>query len=375
MLIKGGKVFIDGSYHSTDIRTENGKICEIGASLAPDSTVIDAAGRLVFPGFVDIHMHGGYMMSFLEGEDRVRALCDKLPATGVTGVVPTMVPHSVEQAVEAVRGIRAAKGAPGADILGIHFEGPYFSPKRNASLYLPSQKNPDPAHTTAMADGDLSDVLMVCVAPELPGAMDWIKWAVSMGIKVEMCYTTASSAQIYAAADLGASQLSHLYNGFEPMTHKADGPVPACLIDDRLNAQLLCDGIFVAPCYVRLAIKTKGLERILGITDAGSFMGVAEGYYKTDTREVIIKDGAVWDKSGILVSGWNSWDRMMQCARKNVGLTLEEIGSIYAENPCRTMGINDRGKIEVGRRADFTLTDEDLNIKKTIILEKVYYKA
>ena len=376
MLIKNGKVFIDGSYHNVDIRTEDGKIRDIDqSSLSSDDIVIDAADLLVFPGFVDIHMHGGYMLNFLDGEESVRALCDKLPSTGITSVVPTMAPRSDEQTVTAVRGIRAAKGTPGADILGLHFEGPYFSPKRNASMYLPAQKNPDQAHSLAMADGDLSDVLMICVAPELPGAMEWIKWVVSQGIKVELCYTTASSTQIFEAADLGATQLSHLYNGYEPMTHKADGPVPACLIDDRLYAQLLCDGIFVAPVYVKLALKTKGIDRCLGITDASNFMGMPEGHYKTDIREVIIKDGAVRDSNGMLLSGYSTWDQMMRRAKDVVGLTLEEIGCMYAENPCRTMDITDRGKIEVGRRADFTLTDEDLNIKKTIILEKVYFEA
>jgi len=375
MLIKNGRAFIDGSFHNVDILTEGGRITEIGNGLTTEGEVIDASGLLVFPGFVDIHMHGGYMLSFLEGEESVRALCDKLPASGVTGVVPTFAPRSDEQALAAARGVRAAKGAPGADILGLHFEGPYFSPKRNASMHLPAQTDPTPEHTLAITDGDLSDVLLICVAPELPGAMEWIKWAVTQGVKVEVCYTAASSAQIYEAADNGATQISHLFNGFEPMTHKADGPVPACLVEDRLDAQLICDGIHVAPVYIRLAIKTKGLERCLGITDAGNFMGLPEGYYKTEIREVTIEDGIVRDMSGLMISGGNSWDQLMRRARKTVGLSLEEIGSIFAENPCRTMDITDRGKIETGRRADFALTDEDLNIKKTIILEEVYFES
>ena len=385
MLIKNGKVFINGSYSNVDIRTKDRKICEIGTSLSPDNAVIDAAGQLVFPGFVDIHMHGGYTLDFMDGEEATRTICSKLPSSGVTSVLITLSPYSpnVEQVAGDVRNIRKAKGTPGADILGFHFEGPYFSPKRNASMAFRAQKNPDPALSLAMADGDLSDVLMICVAPELPGAMEWIKWAIDQGIKVELCYTTASSAQIYKAADLGATQLSHLYNGFEPMNHKIDGPVPACLIDDRLNAQLICDGIHVAPCYIKLTIKTKGLERCYGISDAGGFMGMAEGHYKSDIHhvnnkgleEVIIAGGTVRDLKGMIISGCNTWDQMMRRSKNTVGLTLEEIGSIFAENPCRAMGIADRGKIEVGRRADFVITDEELNIKKTIILENVYFEV
>ena len=161
------------------------------------------------------------------------------------------------------------------------------------------------------------------------------------------------------------------------MTHKEDGPVPACLIDDRLDAQLICDGIHVAPVYIHLAIKTKGLDRCLAITDAGNFMGMPVGYHKTEIREVIIhEDGTVrHPTSGLIISGGNSWDNMMRRAKNTVGLSMEQIGSMFTENTCSTMGINDRGKIEVGRRADFAITDEELNVKKTIILEKVYFEA
>ena len=379
LLIKGGEI-IDpalGYFGPGDVAVQRDRVAAVARDIPAASAfqVIDASGLLVFPGFVDIHMHGGFMKSFQDGEADVRFLCDKLPSTGVTGVAPTLAPRSVEQGVSAVRGIRASKGCPGADIVGIHFEGPYFSPKRNASMHLPAQTDPTPEHTMAMADGDLSDVILVCVATELPGAMAYIKWAISKGLKVETCYTTASSAQIYEAADLGMTQLSHLFNGFEPMTHKADGPVAACLIDDRLYAQLICDGRHVVPVFIHLTLKTKGIERCLGITDAGNFMGMPEGHYKTDIREVNIVDGIVRDMTGLMISGHNSWDQMMRRAKDAVGLTLEQIGTLYGENPCLSMGITDRGKIEVGRRADFTLTDHELHVKKTIILEKVYYSA
>ena len=377
MIIKNGKVFLNGVYHDDlEILTEDGKIIAVGQNLTSDGDVLDAGGNLVFAGFIDTHIHGSYRRSFLDGEEAVRDICAQLPRQGVTSCMPTLAPINVDAGIAAVRGIRAARGCEGADPFGIHFEGPYFSLERHASMNPAAQHNPDKDHTLAMADGDISDVLLMNTAPELPGAMEWIRWATSQGITVEVCYTTATADQIKEAADNGVTQTSHLYNGFQAMDHKINGPVPGCLLEDRIDVQITCDGIHVAPAWIKLALKVKGVNHCIGITDAGLYTGLPEGEYQDKIRgTVILKDGAIRDTTGMLISGCTTWDGIMRACKNKIGLTLEEIGSFYGENPAACLGITDRGKIEVGRKADFAIMDSELNVVKTIIDGKVYYEA
>ena len=378
MIIRNGRVFLDGVYHDNlEVLTKDGKILEVGPNLPCDGEeVIDAGGNLVFAGFIDIHIHGSYQKSWADGEEAVRYICSQLPKHGVTSCLPTLAPKNVDAAIATVRGIRAARGCEGADPFAIHFEGPYFSLERHASMNPASQMNPDIQHTLAIADGDLSDIKLMNSAPELPGAMEWIRWATEQGIKVEVCYTTASSDTIKEAADNGATQISHLYNGFQALDHRTNGPVVGCLLEDRLNAQLTCDGIHVAAAWIKLAIKVKGVQHCIGITDAGGYTGMAEGEYQNPVHgTIIIKDGSVRNTKGMLLSGCTTWDAIMRACKNKIGLSLEEIGSIYGESPASCLGITDRGKIEVGRKADFTIMDDELNVLKTIISEKIYYQG
>ncbi|QWT55585.1 amidohydrolase family protein [Christensenella sp. MSJ-20] len=375
MLIKNGRVFMDGQFRSADVILEDGKIRSIGLGLSYDGQVIDAAGKLVFPGFIDVHCHGGFEVSCGDGADAMRKICARYPENGVTSFFPTLAPHNVEMAQRSVQGVKDAMGCPGTDIVGIHFEGPYFSPHNHASHYGPAATNPSPEHTTAMVDGDLDIISMVCVAPELPGAMEYISWARSHGIIIELGYTLATSGQIKEAADRGATQISHLFNGFPKMNHRVDGAVVGCLLEDRLYAQLTVDGVHVLPPFIRLAIKNKGIDHVLGITDGSEYMGKPEGRYIGKTgEEYEIKDGMARDLTGMLLAGTHTFDSVMRTAL-SMGLTLEEVGRMYAENPAISMGITDRGKIALGRKGDIVIMDEGLHVEKTIIDGQIFYEA
>ena len=378
MIIKNGKVFIDGKYHEgLDIRCADNKIMEIGADLSGDDQVIDAEGNLVFAGFIDTHNHGGFGHSFHDGEEAVREMLKLLPSAGVTSVLPTLVPSSADDGLTTTRIIRKIReNQDGADPFAFHFEGPYFNNERHASMNPLHQANPTKEHTLYMVDNDLSDIWLFNTAPELPGAMEWIKWITGEGVRVEVCYTIANSDIIKEAADNGATQISHLYNGFEALNQRVSGPVVGCLLEDRLNAQLNCDGIHVAKGWIRLAMKAKGIDHVYGITDSCQYAGMPQGKYNNEEfGDYYIKEDRVIDHKGMLIAGAAPWDVVMRGAKNKVGLNLEEIGIIFGENPAKCLGITDRGKIEVGRRADFTIMDSELNVLKTIIKQKVYYQS
>ena len=131
--------------------------------------------------------------------------------------------------------------------------------------------------------------------------------------------------------DRGATQISHLFNGFPKMNHRVDGAVVGCLLEDRLYAQLTVDGVHVLPPFIRLAIKNKGIDHVLGITDGSEYMGKPEGRYIGKTgEEYEIKDGMARDLTGMLLAGTHTFDSVMRTAL-SMGLTLEEVGRMYAE--------------------------------------------
>lgn len=385
MKITNANVFMDGEFKNVEVQYENGVITNIGENL-PDDETMDAKGQFLYAGMVETHIHGGFTYSFYNngvvdfsnGEEHIREICRRLPHYGVTSCLPTIGADStLESQIEAVRLIRKVrKDAVGADPFKIHFEGPYTNPKQQCAFNPEFMVNPTKEHTLLMTDGDLSDVELICVAPELPGAMEWIEWVTGEGVQAETCYTHADSTMIREAADRGLTQAAHLYNCFQPMHHRINGPVIGCLLDNRIKAQLTCDGYHVASDWIKLAIKLKGLDRLYGITDMTCLSGLPEGEHDMPYYEKIyVKGGLIKDKNGTICGGNMTWDEIMRTARDIIGLSMEEVGSLYSENPAKCLNITDRGKIEAGRRADFVLMDKDYHVLETIILGQSYYKA
>lgn len=374
MIIKGGRVFFDGVFHDVDVRTREGKIGEIRPQLSGDEEIIAASGYLVFAGFLDTHIHGFNTATCVAGAEDVRKVAAGLPAFGVTGYVPTFSPPDVETTLKAVLGVREAKGCPGADMLGMHIDMPY---RHRTIPYYPISVAPTAEHTLSMVDGDLSDIRILCAAPELPGAMEWFQWVVDQGVIAEVGNTECTAAQMREAADHGATLLNHFYNGYGPMDHHKSGAVVGALLEDRLYAQLTCDGIHVAEDFIKLTTKVKGIHRVVPVTDCSHFQGMPDGEYtygsKEIERKVFYRGGSVRDENGKLVTGAHTFDENMRTMR-GFGYSLEEIGILFTENPARSIGLTDRGKIALGKKADFAILDEGLSVRKTIMNGKTVYE-
>ncbi|MBR0385000.1 MAG: amidohydrolase family protein, partial [Erysipelotrichaceae bacterium] len=364
---------------------ENG-ITDIGTDLTDDD-YIDAEGRYLFAGIIDAHCHGGFMRSFgLEKrteaygtlEEQVSFLCRKLPETGVTTVFPTFASDldTSEHETEAAQRIRALRNElDGADPMTFHFALTYFTMERyfmdGVEYPLPSKE-----HSDWLVSGDYSDVAFICVAPELPGAMGWIRYVSSKGVIPEAGYTKCSAEQIIEAADNGLGTCSHIFNGYLPPHHRESNSVVGIMLDDRIKAQITMDGFHVNPAWVKLVIKAKGIENCYGITDLSAVSGLPDGeHVMADGSKVITRDGFNYHEGGYLLSGNSTMDRIMYRAHNICGLSREEVGTLYTENPARCLNITDRGKIEVGRRSDLAIMDDDYNVIKTIIKGKIFYEC
>ncbi len=388
MIIRNAKVFIDGQFGDTDVRYDSSGILEIGKDLAGDE-VIDAKGNYLYAGMVDAHCHGGFKRAFNftnafgdigNHEEQVRYLLKKLPSTGVTTVYPTLAikNHPIKEIYEdmrdSVRTIRKVhKDYEGAEPLKFHFEHPFPTLDRYLHEYI---RPATPERADLVVDDDYSDVGIFGIAPDYEKAIEFIDYLVSKGVDPEDGYTKATVVQTREAADHGMNQASHLFNGYQPMHHRISGPAEGVLLEDRIFAQLTMDGYHVNPDWIKLTLRIKGMDRCYGITDLSEFSGLPEGRNVLDDGTVIeTHDGYNWRPDGHLLSGNMVANEIMKCARDIVGLSMEEVGSLYFENPAKCLRLNDRGKIEVGRKSDLVIMDHDYKVLKTIINGEVYYET
>lgn len=331
MKISNAQVFIDGTFHPLEVQVQDGLIAAI-AERIDDPDAIDAQGAYLYPGGIDAHIHGGFGRSFYEnglveylghGEEQVREICERLPRTGVTSVIATLgADTTLENLGYSTRCIRAVRreveegSVTGADPFLLHYEGPFTNPDQHTCYNPEYTQLPTRENTLVMTDGDLSDVALINVAPEAPGAMEWIRWVTGEGVHAEVCYTHCTSDQVREAADNGLDQTSHLYNCFQPMHHRINGPVIGALLDDRIDVQLTCDNHHVASDWIKLAIRLKGIDHCYGITDMTCMSGLSEGrhtmpYYGS----IVVKDGTVTAEDGTICGGDNTWDKILKlCA-------------------------------------------------------------
>ena len=388
MIVRNAHVFIDGKFNDVDVRYDEAGIQEIGKGLAGDG-VLDANGAYLYAGMVDAHCHGGFLRGFNYStsfknrgthEEQVRYLLDRLPSTGVTTVYPTLaiiyppIKETYEDMRDSVRTIRKVhENYRGAEPLKFHFEHPFPTLDR----YLHAGVKPaTPELADFIVDGDYSDVGIFGIAPDYENAIEFIDYIVSKGVDPEDGYTNATAEETKIAADHGMNQASHLYNGYKTMHHRASDPCVGVLLEDRINAQLTMDGYHVNPSWIKLTIKAKGIDRCYGITDLSGYSGLPDGKNVMDDGSIIdTHDGYNWRPDGHLRSGNMVANEIIRCARDVVGLTMEEVGKLYFENPARCLRLTDRGKIEVGRRSDLVLMDHDYKVLKTIIGGEVYYEA
>ena len=259
---------------------EDGKI----TAIAPAEIGADDAATTLAPAFLDIHTHGALghdVMSATPAEFRV--LQRFLATRGVAHYLPTTVTAGVDTTLRALERMADAierSPQPGeAQPIGIHLEGPFLShPKRGVHpaehLLTPSVELFERLQQAARGH-----ILLLTLAPELPGALDLIAHAAGRGVRVSLGHTDATAAETLAAIDAGARSATHTFNAMRALDHREPGVLGTVLDDERVYAELICDGVHVAPAIVRLWLKAKGPTRAILVTDAMSATGCGEGEY------------------------------------------------------------------------------------------------
>ena len=346
IIYKNGRV----NGKSVDLTVIDGKFAAIGQS---DEAGIDLCGRDVFPGLIDIHCHGAMGYDILGSEDGLERMNCYFASRGITTWYPT-TGGSKENILRILRTPLA--GVRGANMPGFHLEGPYLSPNALGAIAPESVKLPD------LADFEgLDNIKLITLAPELPGAIDYIR---ATSARVAMGHTTADYATAMAAIEAGASCVTHTFNAMTPLHHREPGVLGAA-IDGDIYVQVICDGVHLHPSVVKLLWRTFGHKMIL-ISDAVSGTGLPDGVYmKQGKYPRRIVDGTIRTESGRLAGSASDLYRDVTKAIE-FGIPREEAFYLASTAPAEYMGLN-KGRIEVGYDADFLTVDGD-NALHTVVI-------
>jgi N-acetylglucosamine-6-phosphate deacetylase len=337
----------------------------------------DFPDAILAPGFVDIHMHGG------AGLDVMRASAGELPHLnrfltkhGVTGYFPTTVAAPLDQtcaalgrladAIEAVQSSRTTNGEVQAQPLGIHLEGPFLSHKRRGVHPTENLVDPTLEIFERLWQAARGHVRMMTIAPELPGALDVIAEATRRKVCVSIGHSDAVAEAARAAVHAGARHATHTFNAMRPLNHRDPGILAEVLNDGQLTADIIADGIHVAPEVVQLFLNAKGRDGSVLITDATAATGMPDGTYQLGPIQVQVKDGRCM-MDGKLAGSVLTMDRAVRNIIRFAKWTLQDAVRAATLNPARAVGFAQRGIIAPGAQANIVVMSPAGEVLKTMV--------
>lgn len=362
------------------IEIEQGKITAIYPTKSeemadPNIETIDASGLLVTPGLIDIHIHGCASADTMDASlEALSAISSYLPQHGVTSFYATTVTNSRANLTAALDAVVANKDKlPGARLLGAHVEGPYINIEYKGAQNPEFFREPDPAEYHAWIGKGV--VKLMTIAPEVPGVDELIRYCREHGVELAIGHSCASYDQVIAAADAGVRQATHLFNGMLGLHHRKPGTVGGVLSDDRIYAQLIVDGIHLHPAIVNLAVKLKGIDRTILITDAMRAAGLPDGEYELGGQEVFVQDGAARIANGSLAGSTLMMDQALRNTMEFTGLDFAQVIQMATRVPAEAMGIADQyGTVHTGFAADLTFFDRDYQVVSTMVTGDFKYQ-
>ena len=369
MRVTGGQVFdLEKGFIERDVCTDGPLL----ASASSDGRMLDASGCYVIPGLVDVHFHGCVGEDFSDASpEGLQRMADFELSQGVTYICPAGMTLPEDQLTAICRNAAAhrAKNAGGAQLVGLHLEGPFLSTAKKGAQNGDFLHDPDSAMLRRLQKAAEGCVKLVTVAPEQPGAMDFIRAAVADGIAVSVGHTTADYDTAAAAFAAGADHATHLYNGMPPLHHRSPGVIGAAFDDPKVQVELICDGIHIHSSVVRATFRLFGAGRVILISDSLRATGMPDGQYPFGGQEIEVHGNraTILDHPETLAGSVTS---LMGCLRQAVafGVPLADAVRAASYNPARSIGIDRQaGSLDTGKEASLILLDrEGLSIRAIV---------
>jgi len=353
------------------VEVEAGKIkavYEAGATLPKAGKIIDAGGRYVMPGFIDIHAHGADGKDVCDNDvESIRHIAKRKLGEGVTTWLPTTLTQP-QHVLEEI----AAKCAQYKDrqeyckTPGMHVEGPYIN-KMNAGAQNP-QFVREPNWNELRRIHETAAVAVVSIAPDVAGAYDCIHQAKKAGITCSAAHSSATHEQMMLAKDAGLTHMTHFGNAMSGLHHREIGMVGSGLLDAELKMELICDGIHLCPDFLKLIFRLKSIDQLMLITDSMSGSWIGSGEVQLGGLDVIVEGGQARLKdSNALAGSVLLFNEGLRNVFEWTGLPLSELVKTTSWNQAQSLGWEGLGKIEAGYCADITMLNEDFSVWKTLV--------
>lgn len=373
--IVNGQVYRNHAFVPAVLKLSDGKIhiCqeEKYAVEEEDAVVIDAEGKKIIPGFIDVHTHGAVGVDVNSADpDGLKKIGSFFAQNGTTAWLASVLTDTKEQTqwcIDQYRGLDQTQ-ADAAELLGIHLEGPFLAKEYKGAM---------PEHLLSLPDIELvreyqkradGGIRYITVSPEIPGVAEMIPKLVDLGIVVAIGHSGAVYQQAMQAINAGASCSTHTCNAMR-LLHQHEPAILGAALESDVFCEIICDGRHLHPGIVRLLMKVKGVDRIVAVSDSIMAAGLPDGNYHLGVNEVVVKDG----DATLASDGTRAGSTLTQdCALRNIisftGRTLEEVLPVLTENPARLLGVFDRkGSIDEGKDADLVIINDELKVEQVFL--------
>lgn len=371
--IRNGEVYIDHRFVKKTIKMDQGKITILpaDAEVEVDATVYNATGKKVVPGFIDIHTHGSVNVDVnaATAEDYEK-ICRFVASKGTTSWLCSVLTDTKEQTEWCIDEFKKHQTMEqkGANLLGIHLEGPFLVPEFKGAMpeYLLQKANmPLLTEYQKRAEGNIK---YITVSPEVEGMVDFIPEIKKLGITVAIGHSGADYDTSWNAINNGAESCTHIFNAMK-LLHQHFPAIMGAAMESDIYCEAICDGRHLHPGTVRLLLKTKGLDKVVAITDSIMAAGLPDGRYKLGVNDVVVEDGdAKLAENGVRAGSTLTQDVALKNLLKWTDKRLDELIPLFTENPAKLIKVCDRkGFIADGMDADIVVLDENNDIADVFV--------
>lgn len=370
----------DGPREHSWVLIEERRIARIGQGAVPalsDAEYVDVGQRILAPGLIDLHVHGALGHDTMDATpEALQQIARFLARHGVTSFLATTMTAPFDALLIALRNVALMmrEGTGGAALLGAHVEGPYVDVERRGCQDATHVRRASPDEYKSLFDTDV--IRLLTVAPEFPENQELIRFAISRGAVVAAGHTRASYDTMLKVVEWGVTQVTHLFNAMDPLHHRAPGVVGAALSLDVLRCQLIADNIHVHPAVLKLAVRAKGVDRIILVTDAMRGAGMPDGTYDLGGQSVTVRQGEARLADGTLAGSTLTLERGVRNIMAAADLSPRDALNMASRVPAQALGLQERkGSIAVGKDADLIVLSDDLDVLLTMVAGEIVYRG